>query len=48
MFDQALNVYLIIAVTAFFVFIMGYSIIVSLKIKTYEDYNVAGRTISTF
>lgn len=47
MFEPTLKIYLIIAVSGFFILIMAYSIMTSLKIKTYEDYNVAGRNIST-
>jgi len=45
MFDPVTKSYLIIAVVGFLVIITAYSIKVSLKIKTFEDYNVAGRNI---
>ena len=46
MFDPQTNFYLIASVSVFIIFIIGFSIYVSLRIKTYEDYNVAGRNVS--
>ena len=48
MFDPTTRFYLIAAVAAFLVFIVVYSIYISRKIKTYEDYNVAGRSVPIF
>lgn len=48
MFDSATRLYLLIAVVGFFILIIAYSLYISLKIKTYEDYHVAGRNIPVF
>lgn len=46
MFDPTARLYLVISVALFVVIVIIYSIIVSLKIRTYDDYNVAGRNVS--
>lgn len=46
MFDPLIRLYLIAAVVIFVIAMIVYSIIVSLRIKTYDDYNVAGRDVS--
>lgn len=46
MFDPLTRIYLITAVTAFLVFVVVYSIWLARGVKTYEDYNIAGRNVS--
>ena len=46
MFDPTTRLYLIITVALFTIILIAYSIAVSLRIKTYDDYNVAGRNVS--
>lgn len=46
MFDPATMLYLVITVVLFIIIMIVYSIAVSLRIKTYDDYNVAGRNVS--
>lgn len=48
MFDPVTRLYLIAAVVTFLAFIVAYSLFISRKIKTYEDYNVAGRNVPIF
>ncbi len=47
MFDPSTRLYLVITVVLFVFIMIVYSIVVSLRIKTYDDYNVAGRNVST-
>lgn len=46
MFDPATRLYLVLAISIFVVAMILYSILISLRIKTYDDYNVAGRNVS--
>jgi Na+/proline symporter len=46
MFDPITRIYLIISVFLFITIMIIYSIAVSMRIKTYEDYNLAGRKVS--
>jgi len=48
MFDPVTRLYLIAAVVTFLAFIVAYSLFISRKIKSYEDYNVAGRNVPVF
>ncbi len=46
MFDPVTRLILVITVFFFIITIIVYSIVVSLRIKTYDDYNVASRNVS--
>lgn len=46
MFDPLTRLYLLISIAIFIIIMIAYSIAVSLKIKTYDDFNVAGRNVS--
>ena len=48
MFDPVTRFYLIAAIFTFLAFIVGYSLFISRKIESYEDYNVAGRNVPVF
>ncbi|MFC4557799.1 sodium:solute symporter [Virgibacillus kekensis] len=48
MFSGQEKLLLGVIIIAYFFFLFGFSVFISRRIKTYDDYNVAGRTVSIF
>lgn len=48
MFSEREKIILGVIVVLYFLFLFGVSLFISRKIKTYDDYNVAGRTVSIY
>lgn len=48
MFNSTEQMWIGVIVFIYFIFLIGLSFVINRKIKTYDDYNVAGRTVSTW